>query len=90
MNVPPVNMMPSAYKHGFEIEDAVYLMANPVAAERISQTDWDEVWAYVGYPYDGSDRKVELLARHIAPRTIEVFHFMDLTDIWRHLWKEGR
>jgi len=82
-------MTPSAFKHGFEIEEAIYVMGFSVASTMTSVTPRGEIWAYVGYPREGSDRKVELLARRIPPRTVEVFHFMDLTDNWRHLWKEG-
>ncbi len=78
-------MRPSAYRHGFEIEEAVYVMTNPVGAQMIRRTSAGEEWAYVGYPYEGSDRRMELLAEHIPPKTIEVFHFMDLTDHWWHL-----
>ena len=84
----PVNMRSSAYRHGFEIEEAIYVMSFPVGRQLIKRTTRGEEWAYVGYPYEGSDWKVELLAEHIRPNTIEVFHFMDLTDIWRHLWTE--
>ena len=84
----PVNMKGSAYKHGFQIEEAIYLIAHPVHAQLIRRTELGEEWAYVGYPYEGSDRRVELLAEHIPPRTIEVFHFSDLSDNWRYLWTE--
>jgi len=81
-------MTESAYKHGFELEEAIYVMAHPVGARLVETTRRGEVWAFVGYPYDGSDRRVELLVERIPPRTIEVFHFMDLTDNWRSLWTE--
>jgi len=84
----PVNMRPSAYKHGFSPEEAIYVMSNPVSAQMIGSTSHGEQWAYVGYLYEGSDRRMELLVERIPPRTIEVFHFMDLTDNWRHLWIE--
>ncbi|MDR0283639.1 MAG: hypothetical protein LBI33_01920 [Propionibacteriaceae bacterium] len=82
----PVNMKVSAYKHGFELTDAIYVMTHPVGSELIRPTPRGEEWAFVGYPYEGSDRRMELLAEIIPPRTVEVFHFMDLTDYWRHLW----
>ena len=84
----PVNMAASAYKHGFELEHALYVMAHPVGRRRIDETSRGEVWVYVGYPREGSDRRVELIVEQIPPRTIEVFHLMDLTDLWRHLWTE--
>jgi len=85
----PVNLTQSAYKHGFDIEEAIYVMQHPIGREKIRSTQRGEEWAYVGYPYEGSDRRVELLCERVPPRTIEVFHFSDLTDLWSHLWKEG-
>jgi len=76
----PVNMRPSAFKHGFELEEAIHVMAFPVGRQLIRKTSRGEEWAYVGYPHEGSDRKLELLAEFIRPNTIE-FHLMDLTDI---------
>ena len=84
----PVNMAESAYKHGFQPEEALFVMTHSVGARLVEKTRRGEVWAYVGYPYEGSDRKVELLVERIPPRTIEVFHFMDLSDHWRSLWTE--
>jgi hypothetical protein len=86
--VPPVVLTPSAYKHGFEFEEALYVMAHPIGQQVIRQTARGTEIAYVGHPYEGSDRKVELLAELLPPGTIKVFHFSDLTDWWRHLWKE--
>jgi hypothetical protein len=87
--VPPVEMMPTAYKHGFEFEEALWVMAHPVGRELVATGTGHTTVAYVGFPHEGSDRRVELLAEHIPPRTIRVFHFSDLTDHWSHLWKES-
>jgi len=84
----PVNMTPSAYKHGFEIEEAIYVMDHFVGREALGRIPGGSAWAYVGYLHEGSDRKMELLANWYPPRTVEVFHFMDLTDKYRRLWKD--
>ena len=40
-SVAPVNLTASAYKHGFELEEAVHVMAHPVAA---LTDNWRHLW----------------------------------------------
>jgi hypothetical protein len=48
--LPPVGMTPSAYKHGFDFEEALYVMANPVGQAVIRRTPEATEVAFVGYP----------------------------------------
>ena len=82
----PVEMTPSAYRHGFDFEEAIYAIGHPLGRQVIEDGADARTVAYVGYPYEGSARPVELLAELAEPRTITVFHFSDLTDNYRHLW----
>jgi hypothetical protein len=84
----PVLMRPSAYKHGFDFDEVLYIMQHPRGARSLGRTSRGERWVYVGFPYEGSDRRVELLVEKTPPRTIEVFHCMDLTDNFRDVWAE--
>lgn len=40
---------------------------------------------YIGHPHGQTDRYLEVIAAHRLPRTIVIFHSMELTDIYRHL-----
>ena len=85
----PVNLTQSAYKHGFSIEEAIHVIGHPVRAHCLGPSPRGERWVWLGYPHPGSDRPVEVIEELIPPRTIEVFHVSDLTDIYRDLWEEA-
>jgi len=85
--VSPVNIAPNAHRCGFEIEEAIYVMSFPVGRQLIRKTAHGEEWIYVGHPSESSDRRVELLAEYRV-NTIEIFHFTDVSNIWRHPWTE--
>lgn len=44
---------------------------------------------YVGHPHGQTDRYIEVIAAHREPRTVMVFHAMELTDRYRHLLQGG-
>ncbi|MDR2565972.1 MAG: hypothetical protein LBC97_07915 [Bifidobacteriaceae bacterium] len=82
----PVELTPSAYRHGFEFDQALYVMSNALATGDLGSVGGQATVVFVGYPHDGSARRVELIAEIRQPRTVVVFHFSDLTDNYRHLW----
>jgi hypothetical protein len=81
-------MTASAYKHGFSIEEAMHVMLSLANSQLISTTRRDAEWVFVGFPYQGSGRPIELIAELIPPRTVEVFHLSDLTDHYRYPWRD--
>jgi len=85
--VSPVTMTPNAHRYGFKIEEAIYVMSFPVGRQLIRRTPHGEEWIYIGHPCESSDRRVELLAE-CRVNAIEIFHFTDVSDIWRHPWTE--
>ncbi|MGW9552748.1 hypothetical protein ACWG8W_17045 [Citricoccus zhacaiensis] len=49
----------------------------------------EQTIVYVGHPHGQTERYLEVIAAHQPPRTIVVFHVMDLTDQFRYLLHEG-
>jgi hypothetical protein len=81
-------MTPSAYRHGFEFDEAIYLLGHALGRAEVEGRPGARTVAYVGYPRAGSSRRVELIAELAEPRTITVFHFADLTDHFSDLWPQ--
>jgi hypothetical protein len=81
----PVELTPSAYKHGFDYLEALHVLEYPIARVQLTVG----CWLFLGYPSVGSNRPVELLAEIEPPRTIKVFHVFDLTDKYADQWPGG-
>ncbi|GAA1359946.1 hypothetical protein GCM10009596_16050 [Arthrobacter rhombi] len=80
----------SADRHGIPRRDALYAIANHEALEEIEGRSGERTIVYVGHPHGQTDRYIEVIAAHSEPRTVVVFHAMELTDLYRHLLHEGK
>ncbi|WP_164860200.1 hypothetical protein [Rathayibacter iranicus] len=40
---------------------------------------------YVGHPHPQTDRYIEVIAAMRPPRTLTIFHVMELSELYRHL-----
>jgi len=79
----------SADKHGIPHEDALYAMMHAEVSAEIDGEPGEQAIVYVGHPHGQTDRYLEVIAAHRAPRTIVIFHVMPLTDMFRPLLNEG-
>lgn len=79
----------SADKHGVSREDALYAMMHAEVTAEIEGDPGERTLVYVGHPHGQTERYLEVIAAHQPPRTIVVFHVMDLTDQFRYLLHEG-
>lgn len=84
-----VEWTPSADKHGIPREDALYAMMHYAVSTEIEGDPGERTVVYVGHPHGQTDRYLEVIAAHIPPRTILIFHVMPLTDMFRYLLHEG-
>lgn len=80
----------SADRHGIPREDALYAMANHEALAELEGRPEERTVVYVGHPHGQTDRYIEVIAAHREPRTVVVFHAMELTDVYRYLLHEGK
>lgn len=79
----------SASKHGISNEDALYAMMHHEVSAEIDGEPSELTMVYVGHPHAQTDRYLEVIAAHQPPRTVVIFHVMELTDQFRHLLFEG-
>lgn len=84
-----VEWTPSADKHGIPREDALYAMMYYAVSAEIDGEPGETTVLYIGHPHEQTDRYLEVIAAHIPPRTILIFHVMPLTDMFRYLLHEG-
>ena len=78
----------SADRHGISHEDALYAITNAQGSVEIEDDDPDSVTTvYVGHPHAQTDRYIEVIVAARPPRTLVVFHVMELSDLFRHLVK---
>lgn len=80
----------SADRHGIPHADALYAMANHEAPGQIEGRPGERTIVYVGHPHGPTERHIEVIAAHREPRTVVVFHAMELNDLYRHLLHEGK
>ena len=79
----------SAAKHGISRDDALYAMTHAEADAELDGQSGETTVVYVGHPHGQTDRYLEVIAAHRPPRTIVIFHVMELSDLYRHLLNEG-
>lgn len=80
----------SVDKHGIPREDTLYAMLHADASVEVEGKPGEITMVYVGHPHGQTDRYIEVIAAHRPPRTVEVFHSMPLSDLFRHLLNEGK
>jgi hypothetical protein len=69
----------------------LYAIANAEASARIDTGTEEMVKVYVGHPHAQTDRYLEVIAELRQPRTLVVFHVMELSDLYRDLlWSDER
>lgn len=79
----------SAARHGIAREDALYAMIHHEATAELEGNPGERTVVYVGHLHGQTDRYIEVIAAHREPRTVVIFHAMELTDVYRHLLYEG-
>lgn len=79
----------SADKHGITREGALCAMMQAEVTAEIEGEPGDQTIVYIGHPHGQAERYLEVIAAHQPPRTVVVFHVMDLTDQFRYLLHEG-
>lgn len=84
-----VEFTKSADRHGITHEDSLYAMMHAEVSAEIDGEPGETTMVYVGHPHGQTDRYLEVIAAHRPPRTIVIFHSMELTDMFRHLLAEG-
>jgi hypothetical protein len=84
-----IEWTPSAAKHGISRDDALYAMTHAEATAELDGHPGETTLVYVGHPHGQTGRYLEVIAAHRPPRTIVIFHVMELTDLYRHLLNEG-
>jgi hypothetical protein len=79
----------SAAKHGISRDDALWAMTHAEVTAELEGRPGESVVLYIGHPHAQTDRYLEVIAAHQPPRTIVIFHVMELSDLYRHLLNEG-
>ncbi|MDR0627683.1 MAG: hypothetical protein LBG11_10605 [Bifidobacteriaceae bacterium] len=86
----PLELDDAAYRHGFDKEQAIYLIDHALGRRVLNSEPGSVTIAFAGHPHEGSTRRLELIARLTpARREVWVFHFFDLTDNFRDLWPDS-
>ena len=85
-----VRFTSSADKHGIPREDSLYAMVHAQAAAEVEGKPGETTIVYVGHPHAQTDRYIEVIAAHLPPRTVVIFHSMPLGDLFRDLLQEGK
>ena len=75
----------SADKHDVPHEDAEHVLYHPINKQRVEGRPQDVTYVFVGRPYPQSQRFLEVGAAMRPDGRLEVFHAMELTDVWRWL-----
>jgi hypothetical protein len=79
----------SADKHGVPREEARFAILHAEGSGEVDGRPGQETFVYVGRRHEQSLEYLEVIAAHLPPRTIVVFHVMVLTDKYRYLLYEG-
>ncbi|MBW0254419.1 MULTISPECIES: hypothetical protein [unclassified Cellulomonas] len=85
----PVEWTDSAARHAISREDALYAITHAVGSEELEGRPGETTVVYVGRPHAQSDRYLEVIVAQRHPRTMVIFHVMELSDLYRHLVSEG-
>lgn len=75
----------SADRHDIPRQDALFAMVHHEVVAEVEGEPGETTMVYIGHPHGQTDRYLEVIAVHRAPRTIEIFHVMPLTDMYRDL-----
>lgn len=79
----------SADRHGISHDDAMHAILNPQGLDTLEEGPGGTVTVFVGHPHPQTDQWIEVIARTVPPRTMVVFHVMELSDLYRYLLHEG-
>lgn len=63
-------------------------MTHAEGVEELEGNPGEVTRVYVGRAHAQTDRRLEVIAAHRPPRTIVIFHVMELSDLFRDLMKE--
>lgn len=80
----------SADRHAIPREDVLHAIVNHDASVEVAGLAGERTVVYVGHPHEQTDRYIEVIAAHREPRTMVIFHAMELTDLYRYLLHEGK
>lgn len=81
-------MADSAARHAISREDALYAITHAVGSAELDGPAGQSTVVYVGHPHAQTDRYIEVIVAQRRPRTMVVFHVMELSDLYRHLADE--
>lgn len=59
-------------------------MTHAEAAAQVEGRPGEVTTVYVGHPHPQTDRYIEVIAAMRPPRTLTIFHVMELSDLYRH------
>ncbi len=85
-----IEFTPSADRHGIPHADSLYAMTHAEASAEVEGMPGETTMVYIGRPHGQTDRYLEVIAAHRPPRTVVIFHSMELTDLYRDLLTEGK
>ncbi|WP_448061760.1 hypothetical protein [Cellulomonas hominis] len=85
----PLEWTDSSARHGIAREDALYAIAHAVGSAELEGRSGETTMVHVGHPHGQTDRYIEVIVAQRHPRTMVVFHVMELSDQYRHLVSEG-
>jgi hypothetical protein len=67
----------------------MHAIVHPQGHDTLEDGPEGTVTVFVGHPHPQTDRWIEVIARTVPPRTMVVFHVMELSDLYRYLLHEG-
>jgi hypothetical protein len=79
----------SSAKHGISRDDALYALTHAEASAEVDGFPGETTVVYVGHPHGQTERYIEVVAAHRPPRTMVIFHVMELSDLYRELLSKG-
>ena len=76
----------SSARHGISREDALYAIAHAeVRQELDGGRAGEQTVVYVGRAHAQTDQRLEVVVAIRPPRTMVIFHVMEVSDLYRHL-----
>ena len=81
----PLEWTASSARHNIAREDALYAIAHAVGSEELEGRPGETTTVDVGHPHGQTDQYIEVIVAQREPRTMIVFHVMELSDLYRHL-----
>ena len=85
----PVEWTESSARPDIARGDALYAITHAVGSEGLEGRSGETTTVYVGHPHGQTDEYIEVIVALREPRTMIVFHAMELSDMYRHLIDEG-